>query len=321
MGLECDHEPCRFLIGRTTLDDKSIIKSMGRRTPVSWLIALMGMLVRAAPYAPQAQTTEQSAEPGGVVQLTVLDDPAPDRVLGTVFGRAIVFDRDPAGTAWHALVGIDLDTKPGTYRVSLEAVREGRREPTATYSIRVITKRFPTRRLRVASEYVNPRPDDLKRIERDVKRLAALFDPVTPRHWKGSFVTPVTGQPTSNFGVRSIFNGQPRAPHAGIDFASPAGTPVRASNAGVIVLAEDLFFTGNTVVIDHGAGLYSLFAHLSTLAVAEGQMVDRGVVVGAVGATGRVTGAHLHWAIRLNGARVSPLSLLAVVGTGQVDGR
>jgi len=117
---------------------------------------------------------------------------------------------------------------------------------------------------------------------------------------------------SGGFGTRSVFNGQPRSPHSGVDFGSKAGTPVVAPAGGVVTLAEPLFFTGSTVVIDHGLGLYSLLAHLSTFAVKEGERVRRGQVVGFAGATGRVTGPHLHWSVRLNGARVDPLSLIAL---------
>jgi murein DD-endopeptidase MepM/ murein hydrolase activator NlpD len=121
----------------------------------------------------------------------------------------------------------------------------------------------------------------------------------------------------SGFGVRSIYNGEPRAPHNGADFASPLGTPVSAPGGGRVVLAESLYFTGRTVVIDHGLGLVSLLAHLSRIDVREGTDVVTGAQIGLVGATGRVTGPHLHWTVRLQGARVDPLSLIAVLeGSG-----
>jgi murein DD-endopeptidase MepM/ murein hydrolase activator NlpD len=119
----------------------------------------------------------------------------------------------------------------------------------------------------------------------------------------------------SRFGTRSIFNGKPRNAHGGADFLSPAGTPIHAPNAGRVVIARDLYFSGNTVVIDHGLGLFSMLAHLSAIDVREGQMVGADQILGRVGATGRVTGPHLHWAVRANGARVDPLSLLALLGT------
>jgi len=124
----------------------------------------------------------------------------------------------------------------------------------------------------------------------------------------------VPGEANSGFGTRSIFNGEPRSAHSGADFLSGTGTPVKAPNAGRIVAARDLYFTGNTVIIDHGMGLFSMLAHLSRLDVREDEVVTAGQVVGAVGATGRVTGPHLHWALRAGGARVDPVSLLALLG-------
>ena len=128
-----------------------------------------------------------------------------------------------------------------------------------------------------------------------------------------AFVAPVAEQATSSFGARSVFNGQARTPHSGADFPSPAGTPIHAPNSGRVVLAHELYFTGNTIVIDHGLGLFSLLAYLSSFAVHEGDQVEAGQIVGAVGATGRVTGPHLHWAVRANDARVDPLSVLSLI--------
>ena len=256
---------------------------------------------------------ERSVRPGEVIRLDVAYAAPSDRVVATVLGHEVAFYPDPDHKTWHALVGLDLDTRPGKYAVTIGAIRLGQPALTATHQLRVIPKQFPTRRLRVADRYVNPPASALERIQRESQRLLALFGTLTPRRWDGPFLAPADGYPTSNFGSRSIFNGQPRSPHAGIDFMSPEGTPVRASNAGQVVLAEDLFFTGNTVIVDHGLGLYSLVAHLSTLAVSERETVSRGTVVGLVGATGRVTGPHLHWAVRLNGARVDPLSLMTAL--------
>ena len=129
--------------------------------------------------------------------------------------------------------------------------------------------------------------------------------------WPGTFAVPIEGALVSGFGVRSVFNGEPRAAHGGADFASPTGTPVAAPADGRVVLAADLYFTGSTIVLAHGGGAYSLLAHLSRRDVRTGGAVARGQVIGAVGATGRVTGPHLHWTVRLHTARVDPLSLVA----------
>ena len=132
--------------------------------------------------------------------------------------------------------------------------------------------------------------------------------------WTDLFARPVSEANNSAFGSRSVFNGEARSPHSGADFLSPAGTPVHAPNRGRVVLAKELYFSGNTVILDHGLGLFSLIAHLSVIDVAAGDTVTAGQVVGKVGATVRVTGPHLHWAVRLGGARVDPLSLLATLG-------
>ena len=177
-------------------------------------------------------------------------------------------------------------------------------------------KTFRTCTLRVNEAYVTPPPAVEARIAREAAKLQTLMKGRTPRAWEGAFISPVPVQPSDNFGMRSVFNGQPRQPHGGVDFSSPTGTPIRTPGAGRVVLADDLYFTGNTVLLDHGLGLFSLMAHLSKISVTEGQLVSRGETLGLVGATGRVTGPHLHWAVRLGGARVDPLSLLAMTAAG-----
>jgi hypothetical protein len=205
------------------------------------------------------------------------------------------------------LIGIDLETKPGRYPIRVQAA-DGR---VATRDLIVAPKAFPIRRLRVAPKFVEPSPSDVERIAAELKKTEGLFHTTTRRRWNGAFLLPVEMTPTGNFGSRSYYNGQRRSAHAGVDFGAPTGTPIRAANAGTIVLAEPLYFTGNTVIVDHGGGLLSLFAHLSEFRVKAGDAVEGQTVVGLVGATGRVTGPHLHWSVRLQGARVDPLSLVA----------
>jgi len=230
--------------------------------------------------------------------------------------RVRAFDHDVAAYAvsdreWRALVGIDLDAKPGAYDVSVDAGGG----LTATGHLDVLPKKFPTRRLTVDENFVTPPASAEARIARDAKLLASTWEHPSPeRLWANAFARPVPQPANSAFGTRSIFNGKPRNAHGGADFLSPAGTPIHAPNAGRIVIARDLYYSGNTVVIDHGQGLFSMLAHLSEIRVHEGDRVEAGQVVGLVGATGRVTGPHLHWAVRANDARVDPLSLLAVVG-------
>jgi murein DD-endopeptidase MepM/ murein hydrolase activator NlpD len=253
--------------------------------------------------------TARSIQPGELVVVTV---DAPGDADG-VHVRAFAHEIEPFAVGsgrWRALVGIDLDVKAGPHVVTVEAGHA-----RATRTLHVLPKSFPTRRLTVDPDFVTPPPSATERIERDKQRLAKAWQSsVATRLWTEPFARPVAEVANSAFGTRSIFNGLPRNAHSGADFLSPAGTPVRAPNAGRILIAEDLYFSGNTIVIDHGLGLFSLLAHLSLIDVREGDRVAVGQVVGKVGATGRVTGPHLHWAVRLNGARVDPLSLLALLG-------
>jgi murein DD-endopeptidase MepM/ murein hydrolase activator NlpD len=261
----------------------------------------------------------RSIQPGELVLLTVVTPDPTDVMAVHAFGHRVPAYRVDR-TTWRTLVGIDLTSPPGRYAVTFAATVAGQRlETTSTLDVR--DKAFPTRELSVAEAFVNPPATETARITAEAARLDAIWKVETPqRLWEGPFVRPVAEPANSAFGSRSVFNGQIRAPHSGADFLSPAGTPVHAPASGKVVVAAPLYYTGNTVVIDHGLGLYSLFAHFSAIAVHEGDLVTAGDVVGRVGATGRVTGPHLHWAIRVGGARVDPLSVLAVLGADPKGG-
>jgi murein DD-endopeptidase MepM/ murein hydrolase activator NlpD len=283
---------------------------MGR----AFLALLSGVMWASLPAPAVTITADARAiQPGELVVLTVTTSERVDEVRGEAFTRPLAFYR-MSDTTWRALVGIDLDVKPGTYTATVDA-RSSQAPVRATHRLVVRAKQFPTRRLTVSPDYVDPPATVLARIEAEAKQLAAMWATTAPApFWRGAFVAPVPERANSAFGSRSIFNGQPRSPHGGADFPSPEGTPVRAPNAGRVVMARDLYYTGQTVAVDHGLGLISLFAHLSAMAVAEGDAVETSQVLGQVGSTGRVTGAHLHWTVRASGARIDPLSLLAVLG-------
>jgi murein DD-endopeptidase MepM/ murein hydrolase activator NlpD len=259
----------------------------------------------------------RALQPGEVVRLELKASSPLVRARAFAFGDDIQLQStaDPAVRA--GLVGIDLSRAPGDEAVRVEATTSDGATLSAEERLTVAPKTFPTRHLRVDPAFVNPPASALPRIRREARRLAAIFAAATPEtRWSSPFVPPVGEPANSRFGTRTVLNGEPRGPHTGADFPSPAGTPVRAPNDGLVVLADSLYFSGETVVVDHGAGLYSLFAHLSRMDVEPDQRVARGAVVGAVGATGRVTGPHLHWAVRLRGARVDPVSLLSVTSQG-----
>jgi murein DD-endopeptidase MepM/ murein hydrolase activator NlpD len=274
------------------------------------VIAAAPAVARGADVA--VSVAARSIQPGELTVLTLTTNTAIDDVRVRAFGKELTALRTGA-TEWTVLVGIDLETKPGRYDV---AITTGPSEKDRiTQLLTVLPRTFATRRLRVDAAFVNPSVEQAARIKDDTARLNRAWESSLPTSlWSGSWVRPVPGAANSVFGTRSIFNGEPRSPHSGADFQGAAGTPVKAPNNGRVVLAGDLYFTGNTVVIDHGAGLFSLFAHLRAMNVHEGDSVATGAVLGELGSTGRVTGPHLHWAVRLDGARVDPLSLLALLG-------
>lgn len=254
----------------------------------------------------------RALRPGEAVLLTIESSQALRSVKATSPGQDPGAFPAGADTRWQVLLGIDVETAPGPYRVSIEATTSGGSLLKAAHTLQVTARKFGTRRLTVDPKFVTPPPAVVPRIVREQERLKALFASVTTRAWQGPFMAPISGPSADNFGLQSVFNGVPRSRHRGVDYASPAGAPIAAPGAGRVVLAEDLYFTGNTVVIDHGGGLFSLLAHLSRIDVEVTETVERGVTVGLVGATGRVTGPHLHWTVRVGTAAIDPLSLLAL---------
>jgi murein DD-endopeptidase MepM/ murein hydrolase activator NlpD len=277
------------------------------------LLALLAATAQAPPQsAARVTTSARALQPGEVVEFTITTPKPAYAVQLDVFDRTWPAFQVDAVT-WRALVGIDLDTPPRSYTAVI-LVSAGSGQPArVTRRLTIVAKAFGTRTLTVDDSFVNPPAEVAARIASESSRLAELWkrEP-TPRAWSEPFAVPVPEPANSAFGKRSVFNGQMRNSHTGADFPSAAGTVVRAPNAGTVVLAEDLYFSGNTVIVDHGLGMFSTFAHFSEIGVRTGEVLPAGRVLGKVGATGRVTGPHLHWAVRLNGARVDPLSLVWV---------
>lgn len=256
-------------------------------------------------------STSRTLSPGSVVLLTVKASTSMTSLTGQAFGRPVRF-WEAGPLEWRGFVAAGLEAKPGAYDVDVTGVNAAGASNSKA-ALTVVRKQFETRRLRVGGEFVNPPAGEAERIASEAKRLAALFTQTTPRAWRGSFQLPVPGTATSSFGRLTVLNGESRGRHQGADFRAVTGTPVVAPNAGRIVMAEDLYFSGNTVVIDHGLGMFSLLAHLSRLDVTTGRDVARGETLGLSGATGRVTGPHLHWALRLSEFSVDPLAVVAVL--------
>ncbi|MGZ9005277.1 MAG: peptidoglycan DD-metalloendopeptidase family protein [Burkholderiales bacterium] len=242
--------------------------------------------------------------PGGVARVSLgVGSHAPRVRMGA---ERVLVMRD--GGEWIALVGIALGAKPGS-KLRVEAERaEGR---VQVYQVTVEPKTYLSQHLKVAPGKVELSPEDLARYERERAHLAGVirtFSEDPPATLE--MVQPVPGPRSSSFGLRRFFNSQPRSPHGGMDIAAPVGTPVVAAAAARVIDTGDYFFSGNTVILDHGAGLLSLYAHLSEIDATRAQSVASGTPIGKVGATGRVTGQHLHFSVYLNAAAVDPALFL-----------
>ena len=291
------------------------------RSQIACVVFVAAMAMSAAGQVPptvESFTLTASAgsiamPPGGVVLITALTPRPATTIEGYAFGRPVHFWPDADRTRWTALVAAGLDAKPGPYTVTMSAA-SATGKAAASLALRVDPKRYETRRLKVDPQFVNPPASEEERIVREQKQMAEIFAEVIPmRLWHGAFEMPVPGQATSSFGRLSVLNGESRGRHQGADFRAATGTPVHAPNGGRVALAADLYFSGNTVILDHGLGMFSLLAHLSKISVETGAMVARGDVLGESGATGRVTGPHLHWALPLGPASVDPIALVAAV--------
>lgn len=215
----------------------------------------------------------------------------------------------PAPNGSAILVGVDMEAVPGAQEYVVE-----RRGPDGAVIVargEVVVKKtaFASQSLSLPDKQVDLDPETLRRVETEQSAMLAAMQPVTPRLWEGEFVMPTAGEVQHTFGRRRVINGQARNPHTGEDISAPSGAPVAAINHGTVRLVADQFFSGKSVVIDHGFGLYSMYFHLSNVLVEVGDVVAKSQALGAVGATGRVSGPHLHWGVRLNGTRVNPLSL------------
>jgi murein DD-endopeptidase MepM/ murein hydrolase activator NlpD len=214
-----------------------------------------------------------------------------------------------------ALLGIDLEKPAGNYDLSVAAKTQAGEHVNCDATIAVSEGHFATESLTVKQQFVQPNPEQQARAEAETKRLREIYDRVTAeRLWNGPFRVPLDGDfKGSNFGKRRVLNGHPGTPHGGMDFPAPTGTPVHAAQSGRVVLAEELYFSGNTVIVDHGLGIYTFYCHFSKIDAKVGEDVVAGTVLGEVGATGRVTGPHLHWGLEVQRARVNPLDLLKVL--------
>jgi murein DD-endopeptidase MepM/ murein hydrolase activator NlpD len=253
------------------------------------------------------------ANQGSLLLIEVKNRKPLEEVQGEWDGKRVPFWQEGKSEAQrNGLLGVDLEKAPGEYELKVSGQTASGEKISCNAKVAVKKGVFATEKLQVEKQFVEPNPEQAKRAEEEGQKLRAIFDHVTPeRLWDGKFRIPLDGVTSgTNFGKRRILNGNPRSPHSGVDLPGVTGTPVHAAQKGKVVLAEELFFAGNAVVLDHGLGIYTFYGHLSEIDVKAGDAVETGVVLGKVGATGRVTGPHLHWGLTIERARVNPLLLV-----------
>ncbi|MDC1306519.1 peptidoglycan DD-metalloendopeptidase family protein [Pseudomonadales bacterium] len=258
----------------------------------AWLIGGLATICLPAYSLPRAEPV-----PGGVAVIEVASDATSARFADHPVLLTRVDDKH------YAVIGLALSTTPGTHQLALEFDAES----SQTLAFEVKPKTYPVQRLTIPDDRkVNPYAQDMDRIQQE----RSLMDQAFLNFKRGPVITdfavPTSGRRSSSFGSRRILNDQPRSPHSGMDIAAPSGTNIIAPAAGIVTAVGDYFFNGNTVILDHGQGLITMYCHLSATTVKLGDRVDRGDGIGEVGQTGRVTGPHLHWSVSLNNARVDP---------------
>lgn len=255
------------------------------------------------------QASTASPAQGGVVAFTVTSE-RPRSAMVLVDGETrIPLERADGGTVFHGLLGLDLASPTGARAVVFEADGGA---ASLGFSLQVKAGKFRVQRLSVDPRYVEVPEAEQERVKADQARVAAAYRRGSAVRLWTSFARPVEALSSGNFGARRVYNGATESFHAGLDLAAPEGAPIRAAGDGRVVLAGDLYFSGGTVLVDHGDGLFTQYFHMSRIDVKEGDVVKTGGRLGTAGHTGRVTGPHLHWGAKLHGARVNPENLLAL---------
>ncbi|VAV83774.1 Phage endopeptidase (ACLAME 35) [hydrothermal vent metagenome] len=307
-----------------------VIKDKFKKNPVRGMMAMLlpVVFVILPVTLPRSNTRLTDAPPvvtlsraettqGGItgMELTLPSGITP--VSGSFAERKVSFfkgaETDTDAT-YHALLGADLTDRPALQLLELTLADGPKDKKSYYYSIAIEGGDFTVDRLTLPPEMVNPGKKARRRIRRERKDVAKAVqtESAADRLWESPFIMPVSGKVTSSFGRRRILNGQEKSPHSGVDIRTPKGRRIRASNRARVAFTGYLYYTGKTVILDHGQGLFTSYCHLSKIKVKKGDMVARGKIVGLAGSTGRSTGPHLHWSAKLQGARVSPLDLVSI---------
>lgn len=287
------------------------------RTAITGVVLLTSVfpveLFSTAPPQPRGSDGQYSGKQGQVLVVKVPHQEEVTEVKGTLLNRTVPFFREYRRgevPGYVGLVGIDLQDEPGTHELAI-VVKKGEEVKHLSYNVLVAKEKFNVEHLTLPKDKVDLDDKAVARWKQEQEQVKqALTENSASRLWRSSFVEPVNGKRTGIFGSVRVMNGQPRNPHNGEDIGAPLGAEVATTNDGVVRLTVDHFFSGKGIFIDHGLGFYSMYFHLSEVLVKEGDLVKAGQVIGKVGATGRATGPHLHWGVKLNGARVNPYALL-----------
>ncbi len=228
-------------------------------------------------------------------------------------GKKYILSASRPGEKPFALIGIDLDVKPQSYVIRITAEKEDGTKEDARQEFLMDPKNFSQKRFWIKESLIAPPPQELERIRREQELLQDIYNCITPE-WlgTGSFIPPLDQEAFPNFGQRRIYNKRPPSVHAGVDIGAPWGAPIRAANSGKVVLASSLYFSGKTVIIEHGQGVFSIYGHMSKFLVKRGDVIKKGALIGKVGSTGRSTGPHLHWALKIYESRVDPFALVGM---------
>ena len=267
------------------------------------LLILSVLLLASA--GSHALTLDSTPVPGGIAVITLPADAEP--ATARYRDRKVLVTRNE-NNDYIAVIGLPLASEPGRHYLKVNNT-SGK---TQNLGFQVADKAYEEQHITIKDKRkVNPEKRDMERITRESRQIKSAL-----RHWSQqdditlAFEKPVEGPTSSPFGLRRFFNEQARNPHSGLDIAAPEGTPIRAPAPGTVIETGDFFFNGNTVLLDHGQGLVTMYCHMNKIDVTPGQSVDSGEILGEVGMTGRVTGPHLHWGVSLNDARIDPLLFL-----------
>jgi murein DD-endopeptidase MepM/ murein hydrolase activator NlpD len=282
-------------------------------------VALVLVVTAALRFGSVAESTlplevalrARAVAPGEPVRIDVRSDEPLATLSCRFLGREVHMSPHEGEVRWSGWTLISLDEEGNGGVVEVDGATRAGRPAAGTRAVAIEPREFPEERLEVASKYVTPPEEAQARLAEERRVLDAIYRTRTPvPPMTRPFLRPVPGEQTSIFGTRRILNGEPRSPHPGIDLRGDTGTPVQAAGPGRVVLARDLYYSGNTVILDHGGGLFTLYAHLSRVDLDEGVEVEAGAAVGLVGATGRVTGPHLHWGAKIGELPFDPAALL-----------